>query len=181
MRVLGGRHVEAKGCFRAIEGRSGGPPGVVSQADHPFDATSSGPLSGTHSVPQTSGPMSWPTGPADGEPCMRAAALSQVVEPCLPGDVADAGIVKGVPLKHRLGGGAQTGLSKFSPRRAWAGETAVRECCLARAKVPQTRSTMVAVPMPPPVHIVTSPVVRSRRSISSRTVPIRMAPVAPIG
>ena len=45
----------------------------------------------------------------------------------------------------------------------------------------QTRSTIVAVPMPPPVHIVTRPVVRSRRSNSSRMVAISMAPVAPIG
>ena len=44
-----------------------------------------------------------------------------------------------------------------------------------------TRSMIVAVPMPPPVHIVTRPVVRSRRSSSSRSVPISMAPVAPIG
>ena len=45
----------------------------------------------------------------------------------------------------------------------------------------QTRSMMVAVPMPPPVHMVTSPQVRSRRSSSSRTVPMSIAPVAPIG
>ena len=45
----------------------------------------------------------------------------------------------------------------------------------------QTRSMIVAVPMPPPVHMVTSPVVRSRRSNSSSRVPISIAPVAPIG
>ena len=44
-----------------------------------------------------------------------------------------------------------------------------------------TRSMIVAVPMPPPVHMVTSPVVRSRRSSSSSTVPMSIAPVAPIG
>ena len=45
----------------------------------------------------------------------------------------------------------------------------------------QTRSMIVAVPMPPPVHIVISAVVRSRRSSSSRAVWISMPPVAPIG
>src|SRR5580658_4180402 len=44
-----------------------------------------------------------------------------------------------------------------------------------------TRSRMVAVPMPAPVHMVTRPTVRSRRSSSSRSVPMSMAPVAPMG
>ena len=47
--------------------------------------------------------------------------------------------------------------------------------------VAQIRSMMVAVPMPPPVHMVTRPVCRSRRSISSSKVPMSMAPVAPMG
>ena len=44
-----------------------------------------------------------------------------------------------------------------------------------------TRSTIVAMPMPPPMHSVTRPVARSRRSSSSSTVPISIAPVAPSG
>ena len=38
---------------------------------------------------------------------------------------------------------------------------------------------MVAVPMPAPMHSVTSPVLRSRRSSSSISVPRIIAPVAP--
>ena len=45
----------------------------------------------------------------------------------------------------------------------------------------QTRSMMIAGAMPPAAHIVTSPRLRSRRSSSSRTVPIRIDPVAPMG
>src|SRR5690606_17807126 len=45
----------------------------------------------------------------------------------------------------------------------------------------QTLSMMVAVPMPPPVHMVTRAVVASRRSSSSSAVPMSMAPVAPMG
>src|SRR5262249_9983417 len=45
----------------------------------------------------------------------------------------------------------------------------------------QTRSMMVAVPMPAPMHKVTRPVERSRRSSSSSNVPRIMAPVAPSG
>jgi hypothetical protein len=45
----------------------------------------------------------------------------------------------------------------------------------------QTRSMMIAGAIPPPAHIVTSPRFRSRRSSSSNIVPIRIAPVAPIG
>jgi hypothetical protein len=40
---------------------------------------------------------------------------------------------------------------------------------------------MIAGAMPPAAHIVTRPRFRSRRSSSSRIVPIRIAPVAPIG
>ena len=43
------------------------------------------------------------------------------------------------------------------------------------------RSIMMAGAMPPAAHIVTSPRLRSRLSNSSRTVPIRIVPVAPIG
>src|SRR5262245_32160819 len=46
---------------------------------------------------------------------------------------------------------------------------------------PYTLSMMVAVPMPAPMHSVTSAVPRSRRSSSSITVPRIMAPVAPSG
>src|SRR5712671_2359807 len=46
---------------------------------------------------------------------------------------------------------------------------------------PYTRSTMVAVPMPIPMHRVTSAVAALRRSISSIAVPRIMAPVAPSG
>src|SRR5476649_1764009 len=45
----------------------------------------------------------------------------------------------------------------------------------------QTRSMIVAVPMPAPMQSVTSPVERSRRSISSKSVPRIIAPVAPSG
>ena len=45
----------------------------------------------------------------------------------------------------------------------------------------QTRSIMVAVPMPTPMQSVISAVALSRRSSSSRTVPRIMAPVAPSG
>ena len=45
----------------------------------------------------------------------------------------------------------------------------------------QTRSMMVAVPMPAPMQSVTSAVFRSRRSSSSSTVPKIIAPVAPSG
>src|SRR3954471_24465740 len=45
----------------------------------------------------------------------------------------------------------------------------------------RTRSMIVAVPMPTPMHNVTSAVDRSRRSSSSNTVPRIMAPVAPSG
>ena len=45
----------------------------------------------------------------------------------------------------------------------------------------QTLSIMVAVPMPPPTHRLTSAVLRSRRSSSSRTVPRIIVPVAPNG
>src|SRR5689334_24337963 len=45
----------------------------------------------------------------------------------------------------------------------------------------QTRSMMVAVPMPTPMQSVTSAVSLSRRSSSSSTVPRIMAPVAPSG
>ena len=45
----------------------------------------------------------------------------------------------------------------------------------------QMRSMIVAVPMPPPVHIVMRAVLRSRRSSSSSAVWMRMPPVAPIG
>lgn len=44
-----------------------------------------------------------------------------------------------------------------------------------------TRSMMVAIPMPPPIHRVTRPVVKSRCSSSSSTVPSSIAPVAPMG
>src|SRR6478736_6597920 len=40
---------------------------------------------------------------------------------------------------------------------------------------------MIAGAMPPAAHIVTRPRLRSRRSSSSRIVPIRIEPVAPIG
>ena len=46
---------------------------------------------------------------------------------------------------------------------------------------PHTRSIIVAVPMPAPMHKVMSAVFRSRRSSSSSTVPKIMAPVAPSG
>ena len=52
------------------------------------------------------------------------------------------------------------------------------------AKTPscdQTRSMMVAVPMPPPMQSVTSAVLLPVRSSSSSTVPRIMAPVAPSG
>ena len=45
----------------------------------------------------------------------------------------------------------------------------------------QTRSMIIACAIPPPVHIVTSPVLRSLRSSSSSIVPISMEPVAAIG
>ena len=45
----------------------------------------------------------------------------------------------------------------------------------------QILSMMIAGAMPPAAHIVTRPRLRSRRSSSSRMVPIRMEPVAPIG
>ena len=41
--------------------------------------------------------------------------------------------------------------------------------------------TMRAGAIPPAAHMVTRPRLRSRRSSSSRMVPIRMAPVAPMG
>lgn len=44
-----------------------------------------------------------------------------------------------------------------------------------------TRSIMIAGAMPPAAHMVTRPRRRSRRSSSSSSVPIRIAPVAPIG
>jgi len=44
-----------------------------------------------------------------------------------------------------------------------------------------TRSMMVAVPMPPPMHSVTSAVDLLVRSSSSSTVPRIIAPVAPSG
>src|SRR5580692_7451979 len=44
-----------------------------------------------------------------------------------------------------------------------------------------TRSMIVAVPMPAPMHSVTSAVARLRRSSSSSTVPRIIAPVAPSG
>src|SRR5664279_4839636 len=47
--------------------------------------------------------------------------------------------------------------------------------------ISQTRSMIVAVPMPTPIQSVTSAVDRSRRSSSSSTVPRIMAPVAPSG
>src|SRR6059036_3352657 len=40
---------------------------------------------------------------------------------------------------------------------------------------------MMAGAMPPAAHIVTRPRLRSRRSSSSRIVPIRIEPVAPMG
>src|SRR6202043_1950964 len=43
------------------------------------------------------------------------------------------------------------------------------------------RSMMIAGAMPPAAHMVTKPRFRSRRSSSSSTVPIRTAPVAPMG
>ena len=43
------------------------------------------------------------------------------------------------------------------------------------------RSMMIAGAMPPPAHIVTNPRCKPRRSSSSSTVPISIAPVAPIG
>src|SRR5450759_493908 len=48
-------------------------------------------------------------------------------------------------------------------------------------EISQTRSMIVAVPMPIPMQSVTSAVDRSRRSSSSSTVPRIMAPVAPSG
>ena len=45
----------------------------------------------------------------------------------------------------------------------------------------QTPSMIVAVPIPAPMHRVTSALPRPRRSISSRAVPNTMAPVAPSG
>ena len=45
----------------------------------------------------------------------------------------------------------------------------------------QIRSMIDAIPIPPPIHIVTSPRVSSRRSSSSSTVPISILPVAPSG
>jgi len=49
------------------------------------------------------------------------------------------------------------------------------------SRVTQIRSMMVAVPMPPPVHMVMSAVDRSRRSSSSSAVWMSMPPVAPMG
>src|SRR5579862_12615 len=46
---------------------------------------------------------------------------------------------------------------------------------------PQTRSMIVAVPMPAPMHSVIKAVAASRRSSSSSTVPRIIAPVAPSG
>ena len=51
----------------------------------------------------------------------------------------------------------------------------------AGSSEPQMRSMMMAGAMPPAAHIVTSPRRSSRRSNSSRIVPMRMEPVAPIG
>ena len=45
----------------------------------------------------------------------------------------------------------------------------------------QTRSTMVAIPCPPPMHIVMSAVALPLRSSSSIAVPRSIAPVAPRG
>ena len=45
----------------------------------------------------------------------------------------------------------------------------------------QTRSMIIAGAIPPPVHMVISPVFRSLRSSSSSMVPISMEPVAAIG
>ena len=60
-------------------------------------------------------------------------------------------------------------------------DAVARPLDLERAERGHTRSITVAVPIPPPVHIVTRPVVMSRRSSSSRSVPMSIAPVAPIG
>ncbi len=46
---------------------------------------------------------------------------------------------------------------------------------------PHTRSMMIAGAIPPPAHIVIRPNCPSVRSSSSSTVPIRIAPVAPMG
>jgi hypothetical protein len=51
----------------------------------------------------------------------------------------------------------------------------------AMIRLAQTRSTIVAMPMPPPMQRVTSAVLLSARSSSSTAVPSRQAPVAPSG
>ena len=51
----------------------------------------------------------------------------------------------------------------------------------AKAVQSQTRSMIMAGAIPPPVHMVISPVFRSLRSSSSSMVPISMEPVAAIG
>jgi len=50
-----------------------------------------------------------------------------------------------------------------------------------RSRSDQILSMTMAGAMPPAAHMVTSPRFRSRRSSSSRTIPIRIEPVAPIG
>ena len=51
----------------------------------------------------------------------------------------------------------------------------------AKAVQSQTRSMIMAGAIPPPVHMVISPVFRSLRSSSSSMVPISIEPVAAIG
>ena len=68
--------------------------------------------------------------------------------------------------------------SPWPPLRSLHGGAVVQEPAHLRD---QTRSMIVAVPIPPPVHMAIKAVFRSRRSSSSSAGWISIGPVPPIG
>ena len=105
-------------------------------------------------------------------------AVDRITAPACSATTSPNGSARTVTLSDS--GGARSAAARITPSHRSSIPTRLQS--LRRRSVPpQRRSMMVAVPIPPPVHIVMSAVDRSRRSSSSSAVWMSIPPVAPIG
>lgn len=82
---------------------------------------------------------------------------------------------------HALFSGSLNGRAMLTECPQGVTHELMRRSLQRSVRYDQTRSMMIAGAMPPAAHIVTRPRLRSRRSSSSSTVPMRIEPVAPMG
>ena len=100
----------------------------------------------------------------------EAASVPYAISQPQARKAADTGSGRGLP---------EAGRARVSAARMQSGSAAAVRASLVCPCY--TRSMMIAGAMPPAAHMVTRPRLRSRRSSSSRMVPIRIEPVAPMG